>query len=439
MSRNAWLSEFNRILIVFVPCVTAGMVTRNLPLFLILALVIYGLWTIRQLVTLKGWLANGAPVDKAPEYMGLIDQYASDINDLQKSNRERQESLTKFVDQFNQMIAALPDAIVVMTASGEILSSNRAAHDLLQISPQTDGHKRITQLVRDPLFTEYFSAGKFEHSLEIRGAVPGELELNMRIIAFGQDRLVLIAQDMSQTARVYEMRRSFISNASHELRTPLTVILGYLETLSEHAELADNCVVALRCAELQAQRMKQLVEDLLTLSRLESATTIAGRADAVPVASLITEAVKEAKFSASFTDHNIRSSIETDAMLKGDLQEIHSVVSNLISNAVKHTGAGTNVNVIWRLADEDCVQLIVEDDGPGIAPEHVDRLTERFYRVDAGRSREQGGTGLGLSIVNHVLDRHEGTLTIDSEPGRGAVFTCSFPAVRLTYNGNSEE
>ncbi len=439
MSRNAWLSEFNRILIVFVPCVAVGMVTRNLPLFLILALTIYGLWTIRQLVTLKRWLANGAPVDEAPEYLGLVDQYVSGISELQKSNREKQDSLEKFIDQFNQMIAALPDAIVVMTISGEILSSNRAAHDLLQISPQTDNHKRIIQLVRDPLFIEYFSAGKFEHPLEIRGSVPGELELNMRIIAFGQGRLVLVAQDMSQSARVYEMRRSFISNASHELRTPLTVILGYLETLSEHAELTDNCVVALRSAELQAQRMKQLVEDLLTLSRLESAATLAGRADAIPVASLITETVKEAKLSASFTDHNICSSIETSAMLRGDLQEIHSVISNLVNNAVKHTGAGTNVNVIWRLADENCMQLVVEDDGQGIAPEHVERLTERFYRVDAGRSREKGGTGLGLSIVKHVIDRHEGTLTIDSEPGQGAVFTCSFPATRLTYNGKNDE
>lgn len=437
MSHNAWLSEFNRILIVFIPCVIVGLLANNLQLFFILGLVIYGLWTARQLVTLKRWLNNGAAVDEAPEYLGLIDQYSSSITELQKNNRDRQNSLAEFVDQFNQMIAALPDAVVVMTTSGEILSSNQAAYDLLQIDSQLDAHTRITQLVRDPLFTDYFSTGKFDHPLEIRAATPNASELSMRIIPFGEDRLVLIAQDMSQSARIYEMRRSFISNASHELRTPLTVILGYLETLSQHAELADDCVIALRSAELQAQRMEQLVEDLLTLSRLESAVTVAGHADVISVASLITEAVKEVKLSDWFADHNVQSHIETDAMLKGDLQEIHSVVSNLVSNAVKHTEEGASINVIWRAVDENCAQLVVEDDGQGIAQEHIERLTERFYRVDAGRSREKGGTGLGLSIVKHVVDRHEGTLTINSEPGRGAVFTCSFPGTRLAYNGEA--
>ncbi len=436
MSRNAWLSEFNRILIVFTPCVLVGVITGHLLLFFTLALVVYGLWTTRQLITLKRWLSNGAVIDQAPEYRGLIDQHVSGIVELQKSNLDKQGSLTEFVDQFNRMIAALPDAVVIMTASGEVLSCNQAAHDLLQVHPQRDQRTHITQMVRDPTFINYFSTGKFDLPLEIRGTAINEPELSMRIIPFGKDSLVLIAQDMSQSVRVYEMRQSFISNASHELRTPLTVILGYLEALSKHPELPDSCAPALRPAKLQAQRMKQLVDDLLTLSRLESLVT-AARDEVIPVAPMIKEVVREAKTSSWFTDHDIRCNMETEAALKGNLQEIYSVVSNLISNAVKHTEAGTGVRVTWRLVDEKWAQLVVEDDGKGIASEHLNRLTERFYRVDAGRSRDKGGTGLGLSIVKHVVDRHGGTLTINSQLGKGAVFTCNFPATRLVYGSEN--
>ena len=435
MSFNAWLSEFNRILLVFVPCIILGLLSGYLPLFFIIGLIIYGLWTARQLVTLKRWLDGGAVTDDAPEYQGIADQHVSSIVDLQNTNKSKLNTLETLVKQFNQMITALPDAVVVMAASGEILSTNQAAHDLLQIDPATDIHTRITQLIRNPVFTDFFFAGKFDQPLEIRGAAVNELELSIRIFSFGGDRLVLIAQDMSQSARIYEMRRSFISNASHELRTPLTVILGYLETLAEHRELPDDCKVAVQSSELQAQRMKQLVEDLLTLSRIESTAAIAKDTDAIPVASLISEVVKEAKLSTWFTNHEVQALIETDAMLKGDLQEIHSVISNLINNAVKHTKAGTGIKVTWRLVDNHAAEFVVKDDGEGIAPEHIDRLTERFYRVDAGRSREKGGTGLGLSIVKHIIERHEGQLAITSELGQGAEFTCSFPARRLVFNG----
>ncbi len=439
MSFSAWLSELNRILLIFIPCTVLGIVTGYLLLFFILGLIVYGLWTARQLVTLKRWLDRGAIIDESPEYLGIADQHVSSIVDLQKNNQTKQNALEDFVNQFNQMIAALPDAIVVMAASGEILSSNQAAQNLLQIDPTIDSHTRITQLVRNPIFTDYFNAGNFDSPLEIRGAAANEPELNLRIISFGENRLVLIAQDMTYTARVYEMRRSFISNASHELRTPLTVILGYLETLSDYQALPDDCKSAVQAADLQAQRMKQLVEDLLTLSRLESAASVAKETDVIPIASLITEIVNEAKHTVWFANHDIHIQIETDIMLKGVLREIDSLISNLINNAIKHTEAGTNITIIWRSSDENTAQLVVEDDGQGIPPEDIDRLTERFYRVDTGRSREKGGTGLGLSIVKHIVERHEGKLDIASELGQGAVFTCSFPAKRLVKSEENAE
>ena len=437
MSISAWLSELNRILLVFVPCVLIGFITGYLPLFFILGLVIYGLWTARQLVTLKQWLDAGAIVEDAPEYLGIADQHVSNIVDLQKSHQIKKSDLQELINQYKQMISALPDAVVVMGNNGEILSANQAANDLLQIDLEQDKNTRITQLVRDPAFTDYFNVGKFDDPLEIRGSSASEPELSVRIIPFGESKLVLIGQDLSQSARIYEMRRSFISNASHELRTPLTVILGYLESLSIHQDMPEECSSAISSAEVQAHRMKQLVEDLLTLSRLESTSSVAKELETIPIASLITEVVEDAKLSTWFTNHQFSTHVNSNVMIKGDLQEIHSVVSNLVNNAVKHTDPGSKIIITWAMSSDGIAQLIVEDNGQGIADEHIERLTERFYRVDAGRSREKGGTGLGLSIVKHILVRHEGSLEIESELGKGSRFICSFPADRVVRNGNN--
>lgn len=431
MSFGAWLSELNRVLIVFVPCTIAGMASGYMLMFFIIGLIAYGLWTAGQVITLKKWFDSGAPVSNAPEFTGIADQLVSGVADLQRQNSTRQSSLEKLVSQFNELTAALPDAVIVLKPSGEIQSSNQAADRLLRINPDSDTYSRITQLFRDPSFTEYFVAGKFDEPLEVQATTIGDKELSIRIIPFSEERLVLIAQDMSQTARIHEMRRSFISNASHELRTPLTVILGYLETLSGHPKLPNECKAATYSAEHQAQRMKQLVEDLLTLSRIESTALVAKESEIIPVGSIIMEVVKEMRLSTSINQHDIRTRIETDVSLKGDLQEIHSIISNLVNNAIKHTESGTSVQVHWKMADQDSAELTVADTGQGIAPEHIGRLTERFYRVDAGRSREKGGTGLGLSIVKHVVERHEGRLMISSELGQGSCFTCRFPAHRL--------
>jgi len=435
MSFNAWLSELKRILLVFIPSIVLGLLAGKLTLFFILGLIFYGLWTAKQLTALKQWLDDGAIVDEAPEYLGIADEHVSSMVDLQKSHQVSKAKLEDSITHYKEMISALPDAVVIMASSGEIKSANQAAHNLLQIDPARDINTRITQLVRKPAFTDYFSAQKFDQPLEIRGSSAQEPELSVRIIPFGESKLVLIAQDMSQSARIYEMRRSFISNASHELRTPLTVILGYLETLSIHQGMPDECNAAIKSAEAQANRMKQLVKDLLTLSRLESTASVVKDFEVVPVASIISDIVEEVKLSTWFTNHEISTQLETDVMLKGDLQEIHSVISNLINNAVKHTDAGSEIKVIWKQSDDKGLQFIVEDNGLGIGPEHIERLTERFYRVDAGRSREKGGTGLGLSIVKHILGRHEGVLEIDSKLGLGSAFICNFPVHRAAKNG----
>lgn len=438
MSLSAWLSELNRILIVFIPCVILGLSTGYISIFFIVGLLVYGLWTAFQLVTLKNWLDLGASIDKAPEYIGLADEHVYSIVELQKSNIKKQEKLEALLGQFDQMVAAIPDAVVIMTDAGEIKSSNFAAKKLLDIDFKADKNIRVTQLIRDPQFIDYFAAGKFNEPLELRGLGSHQRELSIRVTPFGLGNLVLVAQDMTQAARIYEMRRSFISNASHELRTPLTVILGYLESLLSLDELPDSCVSALQSSEIQAQRMKQLVEDLLTLSRLESTVTLAKESDDISMSFLISDVVNEAKLSFWYESHQFKIEAQTSVSLKGELQEIHSVVSNLINNAVKHTPAGTLITITWWRTDDGSAELIVEDNGQGIEAEHLERLTERFYRVDTGRSREKGGTGLGLSIVKHVMERHGGHLEVKSEFGLGAKFVCEFPSSRVTYNGKCQ-
>ncbi len=437
MSLSAWLSELNRILIVFIPCILLGLLTGRLTIIFTIGLLIYGLWTATQLVTLKNWLDRGADLNNAPEYMGLADEHVSSIVALQRSNINKQNTLETLLEQFDQMVAAVPDAVIILSASGDILSSNDAAHKLLDINENEDQNIRITQLIRDPQFIDYFNSRNFAQPLELRSVAAEQHELSIRVVPFGKDNLVLVAQDMSHTARIFEMRRSFISNASHELRTPLTVILGYLESLLSSNDLPDACKSAVHSSEQQALRMKQLVEDLLTLSRLESTVAFEEETDVISISSLITDVVNEAKLSVWCDRHEFEIEAQTEALLKGALQEIHSVVSNLINNAVKHTPSNTKIIVTWRLTDENCAELVVADNGQGIEPEHIDRLTERFYRVDTGRSREKGGTGLGLSIVKHIIERHEGRLKILSELGRGTTFICEIPEKRLTFRGEN--
>ncbi len=431
------VSEFYRCLSVFIPCIILGLITQQLSLFLIIGFAIYALWTAKQLVSLKKWMDKGADIDHAPEYFGVVDHHVASLVDLQKHHQRNANNLEDLISQYKDMITALPDAVVIMGSSGEIISANQAAKVLLQIDPERDLQTRITQLVRNPAFADYFNAKDFQRPLEIRGPSESEPELSVRIIFFGEDNLVLIAQDMSQSARIYEMRRSFISNASHELRTPLTVILGYLESLSIHRGLPEECETAIHSAEVQANRMKQLVEDLLTLSRLESTASITSDNSSIAVASMVRDIVEETKLSSGFDKHEIETQLDSSLLLKGNLQEIHSVVSNLINNAVKHTDAGSHILVKWELENNDKLVFMVKDNGQGIAQEHIEKLTERFYRVDAGRSREKGGTGLGLSIVKHILGRHEASLEIDSKLGLGTAFICTFPIHRLEKNGKN--
>jgi two-component system phosphate regulon sensor histidine kinase PhoR len=331
--------------------------------------------------------------------------------------------------QFQASAEALPDGAVVMEARGEIAWFNTAARALLGLRSPQDVGQRLVNLLRHPDFTGFFEQGDFEKQIEIPSPLNPAAILSLRVVPYGDDQRLLLVRDVSELHRLERIRRDFVANASHELRTPLTVLRGYIEMMLPEAQrgLAE-WRAPLAEMHSQAVRMEALVRDLLKLARLEGEVA-AARQDVVDVPALIEHALVEAR-SLSKGQHRIDASIDPALMLYGRATEAESIFSNLLANAVQYTSPGGRIGVRWERSG-DGARFVVADTGIGVAAEDIPRLTERFYRVDEGRSRASGGTGLGLSIVKHGLERHEGRLEIRSRLGEGSTFTCHFPPHRV--------
>jgi two-component system, OmpR family, phosphate regulon sensor histidine kinase PhoR len=299
----------------------------------------------------------------------------------------------------------------------------------LGISLALDTGQQITYLVRQLQFVEYLAAKDYSRPLILKHSYHHQLVLSLQLVPYGYKQKLLISRDITRFEKVETMRRDFIANLSHELRTPLTVIGGFLETLLEE-EQTDAAMnkQALSLMSDQARRMQRLVEDLLTLSRLENALNLM-KEKKINVATMLRDLTHEAE-SLSAGRHHIKLNLATDAQLTGSEDELRSAFSNLVSNAIRYTPNGGEIILTWTVQDGQGL-FFVQDSGIGIEPEHIPRLTERFYRVDSSRSRETGGTGLGLAIVKHVLNRHQARLEIVSNVGKGSRFNVWFPEKRL--------
>ncbi len=387
-------------------------------------------WHAYQLYVFERWLRKGSKRSKIPELSGAWDALIQHVYQIKKRSRARKSRLRRMLARFNASTTAHPDAVVVIARHGEIEWANRAAVTLLGIRPRDVG-QRVLNLLRDPAFHDFYAGAADDtdeaRELELASPVDERRLLNVRIVPFGDRNRLLTARDMSEQARVRQMRRDFVANVSHELRTPLTVIAGYLETFADEDGLPPHLDAQLATLTYQAQRMNRLVEDLLTLARLENSPLPAADCKPVRVGAIVAGLIEDARRMAEFSGHRLVVECAPDLALRGRETELTSVFSNLINNALQHTPGGTEVSVRWQATAGGGARFEVADDGPGIDAEHIERLTERFYRVDAGRSRERGGTGLGLSIVKHVLQRHGTSLGIVSTPGRGSRFYCDFP------------
>ena len=383
-------------------------------------------------LSLLGVWLDDPKLDTIPDGFGA---WAEVFTRLYKSRRAVEVSERRLLDneqRFRRTISALPEGILLVDAALQIEWCNPEAERLLGISLRADQGLRLTNLVRDPAFVAYMTSSRFDEPLVFRPLSQPALVLSIAVIEFEPARSIVIARDVTQSERVDAMRRDFVANVSHELRTPLTVVNGFLETLLDaDMPLDDIRRRHLQLMHEQAGRMNRLIEDLLMLSRLESQESALLEED-VDMAQLMREVAEDAR-ALSNGRHTIL--VESDpAHARGSRDELRSAVGNLVSNAIRYTPSGGTIRLLWRIAD-DGARVSVQDTGIGVAPEHIPRLTERFYRVDKSRSRETGGTGLGLAIVKHVLLRHQGRLEIASTPGAGSTFTAWLPRTRLVQAG----
>lgn len=322
---------------------------------------------------------------------------------------------------------ALTDGVVLLDESNQILFCNTTAESQLGLAALTDRGQPVVNLVRHPEFVDYLMAGEFTRPLTLRSDRAEGRVLSIYVLPYAGMRRLMQIKDVTHSDRLDRMRRDFVANVSHELRTPLTVLAGFLETLQEIDVDRDERARYLELMAEQSRRMESIVKDLLTLSSIESAPPPAN--DLVDMASLIDKLRRDAE-ALSAGRHTIVVEADSKGDLRGSEPELVSAFGNLVSNAVRYTPAGGTIRIIWHASPQGA-EFAVEDTGIGIDPKHIPRLTERFYRVDRGRSRDAGGTGLGLAIVKHSLSRHQALLHIKSTPGIGSRFAAHFTARRV--------
>jgi two-component system phosphate regulon sensor histidine kinase PhoR len=391
-----------------------------------------GLRANRLMRWLRGDLERAAPRDR-----GFWGETAYRI---ERALRQRDQAFVQEQDRFEEFMSAIeasPNGVLLLDAADQIQWMNGMAADHFGLDRVRDRLQRVTNLVRAPNFVAYLQAGVFEQPV-VMPSPAGDSTLSVVVSRYGDGMKLVLSQDITERERNEAMRRDFVANVSHEIRTPLTVLAGFVETISSLPLTAVERERVLGLMTQQTARMTTLVEDLLTLAKLEGSPRPPSDRW-TPIARLVAQVENDAR-ALSAGRHALRFSVEGDDELSGNDSEWMSAVANLVSNAVRYTPAGGAISVTWSRRtngrpreegdDRDGV-IEVKDTGPGIAREHLARLTERFYRVDGSRSRETGGTGLGLAIVKHVVQRHGGELDIQSEPGRGSTFRIVVPASRV--------
>ena len=391
---------------------------------LLLALLFWSFRQYRQFCRLFDWVHEGGDKEP-PEADGHWGELFDELWRNRKRGYNREARLRQFLNRFQQSSTALTDAVVIIDNNNNLEWWNKSAERLLGLRTKTDRQKPVMNLLRDPRFIRYLKRGNYEDPLFLPSPVNAEIDLQYQVTKFGQGDRLLVARDISRLVRLEKTRQDFVANASHELRTPLTVIRGYIETYLDQ-DLPAPLKRGLSQMEQQSQRMESLVKDLLLLSRLEASQPPADE-HPVQVQSMLKHIQEGAIELAKGRNHVIEVQAEEGFDLLGQEQELHSAFSNLAYNAVRYTPKDGHIVLKWWVDDKGG-HFSVEDNGIGIKPMHLPRLTERFYRVDESRSSESGGTGLGLAIVKHVLTRHGGQLSIRSKPEKGSVFTCNFPS-----------
>lgn len=417
-------AELQRILIILAICSLIGFFSDHYALWMLLGCGIYILWMLWQMRRLNQWLLK-RETEHPPEASGIWGQVFDNIYQLQRDQRIEKDNLQAVIKRIQEISSALKDGLIILDARGCLDFWNPAAHRMLALNTKDQGQS-VINFIRHPKFVTYFEEGNYGEPLEIPSPRFPSKHLQFQITPFGKMERLIVVRDVTQLHNLEKMRQDFIANVSHELRTPLTVINGYVETLADN-NTTPSWNKPLQQMLQQAKRMSLLINDLLVLSKLE--TTEAGHNHKpINIEQLLAVVKSEADVLGKEKNQQLTlvcNNTTKPLMLQGNEKELHSAFSNLVINAIKYTQPEGRINILlWQ--DQKHVYVSVSDNGPGIDAQHIPRLTERFYRVDASRNSGTGGTGLGLAIVKHVLMRHYAELKITSEPGKGSMFICVF-------------
>ena len=411
-------------------------------LAILAALVLWLLMDVWRGARVVRWLRQG-DFSFLPTIMGHWGMWGQVIDRVRRLIRARDQALwqaQQHLQDFLSAIQASPNGVVILNPQGQIEWCNQTAASHLGLDAHRDLQQHLIHLIRDPLFVAYMHQTDPEGGVTIegRGHPPQKpVRIAIQRHSYGEGKQLLLTRDITELEQAEAMRRDFVANVSHEIRTPLTVLSGFVETLQTLDLTEAERQRYLQMMAVQSQRMQSLVADLLTLSKLEGSPEPGYNAEWA-LQDWLGQAQDEAwALSAHVLSkgerHQIQFLCDPDlrgARVLGEAKELQSALSNLVSNAIRYTPAGGSIEVRVHALADGSLSLAVSDSGPGIAPEHVSRLTERFYRVDRSRSRETGGTGLGLAIVKHVMQRHGGALHITSVMGQGSCFSLQLPAQR---------
>jgi len=372
------------------------------------------------------WLSN----EQRPEPLETSDLWADIFKRIileRSATAQKTESISQELADLKNAVSNLPLGVVITDTNWNLITLNRTAEQLLDLSQSNDRGTSLFSLIRSPSLKQYAESQDYQDPIVIDNVQDTGVSIEFCFTRDNGNTRIILIRDVTKFKKTNEMRSDFIANVSHELKTPLTVVNGYLETLIDHQLVTGATLKAIENAAAQGRRMENIIQDLLTLSQLETSTI--GEGQSFGLNKIVDDAIAQARLLAISLDKNntkIIAQIEYPIELHGNPDEIFSLVSNILSNAIRYTADNSSVLVTAHLKNQT-VTLRIEDDGPGIAERHLHRLTERFYRVDESHSSSTGGTGLGLSIANHIMSRHNGELRIDSKHGKGTVVECYFP------------
>ncbi|MEH8021584.1 phosphate regulon sensor histidine kinase PhoR [Rheinheimera metallidurans] len=416
---------YTKLVLLYCFMALVGFISNSLVLALLIFTIALLLWHYHHLFLMDKWLWQDRKLSP-PMADGIWAHLFEGIYYQQRKDRRKRRELRNMVRRFRDGVEALPEAVVVLRDDWTIVWSNQLAQTLIGLHWPSDEGIRLDNLIRHPDFQQYLAATNFTQPIELPSPVSAQRTLELHLVPYDIEQYLLIVRDISHLKQLEQVRKDFVANVSHELRTPLTVLQGYLEVMDDE-HLPDKAMwkKAHNVMLDQTKRMELLVQQLLTLSRIEAATKVPFDNE-VDVPSLLATLEQEAQALNHDKQHQISFAVDSKLKVTGVSEELRSVFSNLLTNAIKYTPSNGIIQLSWQRQPNGAV-FTITDNGPGIALQHVKRLTERFYRVDEARARNTGGSGLGLAIVKHVLSWHNSKLVINSEPGKGSRFSFTLP------------